>query len=259
MQMVTDFFCLNKKFLVYNMVSRNIRSKYGRSVFGLGWTLLSPLMFAGMYYFVFKKVMHMQMERYLAFTLSGVLPWAFFSQCLMEGMDSIVGNEGLISKIPIPLQTLPFVNSSTNFITLSASIPVLLIVSAYQGVTPGLPFLFVLYFFSCLFLMAYSASLFLSVAYVLFRDLRHVMGLFVQLWMFATPVLYSVEMLPPPLQKYSHFNPVSDLFSGLHRIFTQGATPTPTELFFSLAWTLLFALSGMVFIQTKLRNIVEKL
>src|SRR3954453_19323172 len=89
-----DFFCLGKKFLVYNMVSRNLKIKYRRSVLGVFWTLLSPIAMTVVYYFVFKVILQVRMPHYLVFILSGVLPWTFFSQSLSEGMESIAGSWG---------------------------------------------------------------------------------------------------------------------------------------------------------------------
>ena len=77
-QLFFDYFCFGKKFLVYNMVSRNIKSKYDRSIIGLGWTLLSPMMLAVIYYIVFKKIMHVQ---------TSVLPRASPKYCCSKALS----------------------------------------------------------------------------------------------------------------------------------------------------------------------------
>src|SRR4051794_1756265 len=87
-----DLFCLGKKFLVFNLVSRNLKIKYHRSVLGLFWTLINPLAITLIFYFVFKVVLNVQIPHYLAFILSGMLPWSFFNQTMMEGMEAIVAN-----------------------------------------------------------------------------------------------------------------------------------------------------------------------
>ena len=258
-QVFTDYFCLGKKFLVYNMVNRNIKSKYDRSFFGMGWTLLSPLSLAAIYYVVFKKIMNVHMDHYLPFILSGVLPWAFFSQCVLEGMNSIVDSQGLVTKIPLPLQVLPFVNIITNFITLSASIPVIVLVSLFQGVPWGWHTLLVFYFYAQLFLLAYAFALVLSVGLVFFRDLRHAMTLLLQVWFFATPTVYSFAMVPPQYRVFLHLNPVADVISGLHTIFTDGVLPGPHCLIISTGWTLLCTAAGMVFMRKRLKRILERL
>jgi ABC-type polysaccharide/polyol phosphate export permease len=254
-----DYFCFGKKFLVYNMVSRNIKSKYDRSFIGLGWTLLSPMVLALIYYIVFKKIMRVQMEHYLIFILSGILPWAFFSQCVMEGMDSIVGNAGLVSKIPLPLQVLPFVNAITNLITLSAGIPVLVMVSVFQGIPLGWHTLLVVYFYIVLFLVAYGLALVLSIGLVFFRDLRHVMTLLLQIWFFGTPIVYSFDMVPEKYRIVIHLNPVADAVSGLHTIFTDGRMPGIRAIMICGAWALVFTMMGIAFMRKRFLGVLEKL
>src|SRR5689334_7103760 len=96
-----DLFCLGKKFLVFNLVSRNLKLKYRRSVLGVFWTLLSPIAMGMVYYFIFKVILKVQMPYYLAFILSGVLPWTFFNQTILEGLESVVGSWSIVTKVPI--------------------------------------------------------------------------------------------------------------------------------------------------------------
>src|SRR6202035_5870261 len=124
-----DIFCVSKKFLVFNLVGRNLKVKYRRSVLGVLWTLLSPLATVMIFYFVFKVILKVQIPHYMAFLVSGVLPWSFFSQTINEGMDSIVGNAGIAAKVPVPIQIFPLVGAITNFITLFLALPVILGIS----------------------------------------------------------------------------------------------------------------------------------
>lgn len=241
------------------MVSRNIKSKYDRSFIGLGWTLLSPLILALIYYIVFKQILLVQMQNYLPFILSGILPWTFFAQCVFEGMESIVGNEGIITKIKMPLQVFPFVNVATNLITLSASIPVLVAISFFQGIALGWHTLMVFYFYFILSLVAYALAIVLSIGLVLFRDLRHVMTLLLQIWFFATPVIYSLEMFPEKYRIFIHLNPVTDAFSGIHTIFTDGKMPEMSSLLISTAWAVILTIIGIVFIRKCFMGVLEKL
>jgi ABC-type polysaccharide/polyol phosphate export permease len=119
-----DLFCVGKKFLVFNLVSRNLKIKYRRSILGIFWTLLSPVAMGFVYYFVFKVILKVQIPHYLAFILSGVLPWSFFAQTVLEGMESIVSNWSIVTKVPIPIQVFSYVNAVTNLTTLFLALPV---------------------------------------------------------------------------------------------------------------------------------------
>jgi ABC-type polysaccharide/polyol phosphate export permease len=257
---ILAYFCLNRKFLVYNMVSRNVKAKYGRSVFGLGWTVLSPILLALMYYFVFKKVMRIEQPNYLAFVLSGIMPWAFFSQSVSEGLDSFVSNQPLVSKIPLPMQVLPLVVNLTNMITLLAGVPVIFLVAVGTGVLLGFHWLWVGYFLVCLALISYALGLFLAWGYVYFRDLKHVVGLVLQLWMFATPVLYPIDMMSAHAQNLLHLNPLCDIMVGLHQICAQSQSPSHLTICCAGLWALGFTFWGRYFVSSSIvGGVVEKL
>ncbi len=254
-----DMFCLGKKFLVYNLVSRNLKTKYRRSVFGLFWTLLAPIAVTCIYYFVFKVILQIQVPHYSVFILSGVLPWTFFAQTLGEGMESIVGNWGLVSKVPIPIQVFPFVNAITNLSTLCLSIPVLLGAAWISGVPFGGAFLYLPFFIFALFFMTYCLSLSLAILFVYFRDFRHMLTIGLQLLFYGTPVLYDPIMIPQKYKWILDVNPIAYLFTGMHKILARGESPSPHEVLGVAFWSLvLFALS--VLFQNKFGNeIVEKI
>ena len=160
---IADFFCVHKKFLVFNLTLRNLRIKYRRSVLGYFWSLLVPLAQAGVYYLVFKVVMNVQVENYVPQILSGVLFWTFFANTIGYGMDGLISNHSLLTKIPIPIQIFPFVETVTNLIALAAALPVLVAVLIWSGI--GLsPFFFLSFFYlGVIALIAYGFAIVLSV------------------------------------------------------------------------------------------------
>jgi ABC-type polysaccharide/polyol phosphate export permease len=231
-----DLFCLGRKFLVYNMVSRNLKTKYRRSVFGVFWTVLTPFAMGTVYYFVFKLVLKIQIPHYVAFIMSGVLPWTFFSQTLMEGMESIVGNWALVTKVPIPLQTFPFTGALTNLVTLILAVPILLVAALVSDVHLGFSLVLLPVYFVLIFLLAYGFALILSITFVFFRDLRHLMGIVMQIWFYATPVVYSEAMIPARFRWVFWINPVAPVLSGIRSILVEGAWPDAGGLVAGTGW-----------------------
>jgi ABC-type polysaccharide/polyol phosphate export permease len=203
--------------------------------------------------------MKVQTPNYLVYVLAGILPWAFFSQSVLEGMEALVANESLITKIPMPLHILTFVSNITNMVTLLAGAPVIFLISLLHGIPCGFHTFFVFYFFACLILISYSLGMFLSFFYVLFRDLKHVMNLFLQLWMFATPVVYPLSLLSERHRFFLHFNPVADIIGGLHAIFSEGIMPTREMVLFSGLWALFFSVLGKMAFRSSLVRVVERL
>ena len=234
-----QWLCLHKKYLLWNLVSRNLKVKYRKSILGFLWTLLVPAALAATYYFVFRIVLKVEIPNYVAFVVSGVLPWTFISQSLSESTDCIVNNFGLLSKVPIPVQIFPLSGVLTNFINFVLAIPVIVVVLFLSDVSIQLSFLQCIPILLILFLITYSFSLILSIVYVFLRDLKHIVNIGLQIWFYGTPVLYSVELIPQPYRWGLYVNPVGISFAGLHKILISGQSLTPMYWSIMTAWALI--------------------
>jgi ABC-type polysaccharide/polyol phosphate export permease len=254
-----DPFCLRKKFLVFNLVNRNLKIKYRRSVLGVFWTLLAPLSVAMVYYFVFKVILNVQVPHYLAFIITGVLPWTFVAQSLMEGVESIVGAWALVSKVPIPTQVFPYVGTLTNLITLLTAVPIMIGVSIFSGVSLGYSLLTLPFFFLSLFILTYFISFSLAVGFVYFRDLRHMMTIIIQLWFYGTPVLYSENMIPAKYHWVLYVNPYALIFAGIHRILVEGKWPLPDQILGPCIWVFLITALGLGIQKYLCSGLVERI
>jgi ABC-type polysaccharide/polyol phosphate export permease len=195
-------------------------------------------MLSMIYYFVFKMILKVEKEHYLPFILTGVFPWVFFSQSILESVESIVGNQSLISKIPIPLQAFPLVGVLTNLLTLLFSLPVLIGIHLVSGLSFHLGTLWFFIFILFLFLQAYSISGILAILFVYLRDLKHAISLLMQILFYATPVLYDESMVPEKYSWVLTLNPVGGIFTGLRTSFLYGELPPSSLLISSCGWTL---------------------
>ena len=254
-----DLFCLGKKYLVFNLVSRNLKLKYRRSIFGIFWTLLNPIAVAAVYYFVFKVVLSVQMPHYLPFILSGVLPWTFFSQTLSEGMESIAGNWSLISKVPVPVQVFPCICSLTNFFTFLISLPVLFMAGWLSDAPFRLPLISLPFFVIALLSMTYSFALILAIIFVYLKDLRHLLNIILQLWFYGTPILYNENMIPAKYQFILALNPVAGIFTSLHQILIRGEWPATWHWIHVTLWTGSILVISAFFHKFYSRDIVENI
>jgi lipopolysaccharide transport system permease protein len=255
----SDLFCLGKKFLVYNLVSRNLKIKYHRSLLGILWTLISPISMALVYYFVFKVVLQIEQKHYLVLILGGVLPWTFFSQTLSEGADSIIGSWGLLSKVPIPLPVFPLVGAITNLVTLFMSIPVLLAAMVFTDCALSAPLLILPAAYFLLFIVTYSISSILSVACVFLRDLRHVVSILLQVWFYATPVIYQESMVPVKYEWVFNINPVGQVFIMFQKILGRGEWPTFYNISVATLWAFVLFTAAAFLHKYVFKNVVERI
>ena len=252
-----ELLCLHRKFLIYNLVQRNLKLKYRQSFLGILWTVLAPALNAAVYFVVFSFVMRVQLPHYLVFVLSGLLPWMFFSLTLSQGMESIAGNWKLVTKVPLPLNVFPFVEVATCLLNYLLALPVLFVVALFDHAPFGLPMLMIPIYVALLTVQAYGFALLLSVSYVYFRDLRHVLSIFMQMWFYGTPIIYSAAMVPAKVQPYIWLNPIGYIFEGLNTAMAMGTFIDGSKVLISLAWTVVIFLGGAWVYRRQRRFLVE--
>lgn len=254
-----DLFCFGKKFLVFTLVSRNLKIKYRDSIFGLLWTLLTPLAITAVYYFVFKIVLNIQIPHQLIFILSGVLTWSYISQSINEGLESIVGSIGIITKVPIPLQVFPFVVSVTNMVTFLISLIVLWGASYFSGIRLNSAVLILPIYGLALFLITYGFSHILALLFVRLRDLRHLTGILLQIWFYATPVIYDESMIPKKYNWVIYLNPFGYIFVDIHSIWIRQSWPAFRHLWVIGGWAILMTTLSAWFQKNYSRGLVEQI
>jgi lipopolysaccharide transport system permease protein len=214
---VRGYFCLDYKFLVENLISRNLKIRYRKSILGMFWTLLIPAGLAAIYYIVFYYVLKVNVENYLLVIICGIVPWTFFANAIGGGTEVLVTNYGLLNKVPLPPHSVVFSDVCTHFLNLILGLPVIFIMKIVMSVGFSFKLIQLFPLLVALFLMAYALALILSIIYVYFRDLKYLVGLVIQFWFYMTPVMYSAEMIPEKFRFLLYLNPIGSLFVGLKK------------------------------------------
>ena len=181
--------------LVALLVARELKVRYKRSVLGLLWTMLNPLLLMVVYTVVFTTIMPGAVTDFSIFLLSGLLPWIFVSTALMQGMAAVLGNQDLIRKIRLPQAVFPLSVVGSNLVNFVLSVFPLLGVMLVIGhpLTPALLFLPVAALLLCCF--AAGLTLIFSSATVFFRDVRHLTEVMLQILFYLSPVLYAPDQI----------------------------------------------------------------
>ncbi len=188
--------------LVLNLVVRDLKSRYKRSALGFLWSLLNPLAMMLVFTLVFTVILPSQIENYPIFLLCGLLPWNFFTGALMLSINSVAGNAALVKKVYFPREVLPIssvLSSLVNFLLgLSVLMVVLIVVRAdFSSWLWLLPFVIAIQ--TCFTL---GVALFLSAINVYYRDTLMIMDVVLLAWFFLTPVVYSINILPPSYEVF---------------------------------------------------------
>jgi len=194
---------LGARELLSNLVLREVRGQYKRTIFGRLWSLVSPLASMLVYTFVFSFVFKVQpakgdpsgLDVYAVWLLCGLLPWTFFANAVSSGMGSLVANAGLITKVYFPRLVLPVsaVFSVAYNWLFEMLILVLAILLVGGFVWPWLPFVVLMMVVLALF--AAGIALLLSIANVYFRDTQYLLSIILQIWMYMTPIVYPITLV----------------------------------------------------------------
>jgi ABC-type polysaccharide/polyol phosphate export permease len=181
--------------LIGLLVMRELKVRYKRSVFGLLWTMINPLLLMVVYTVVFTTIMPSGLHNFSVFLLSALLPWLFFSTSLMQGLNSILSNQDLIRKVRLPQAVFPLSVVGSNLVNFALSLAPLVLLMAVlkQPFTPALLFLPV----AMLILTVFTSgvTLLFATATVFFRDVKHLTEVLLQMLMYLSPVLYDLHML----------------------------------------------------------------
>src|SRR5262249_37544767 len=149
---------LHRKFLVYNLVNRNLKIRYRKSFFGMLWTVLIPATQACVFYFVFTQVLKVKTPNYLLMLMSGLVPWTFFIASIMGGLECLVGNHSLLNKVQLPVQALVSAETVTTLVNLIFSLPILVVLLVFSDAPVGMGSLQYPVLLGFLYLMAYSLA-----------------------------------------------------------------------------------------------------
>ena len=255
-QFFADFFCIHRKFLVYNLILRNLKIRYRKSLLGMLWTVLIPAGSAGIFYIVLKNIMRVQQQNHFVLILSSQIAWVFFASAITTGLEVIVNNFGLLNKVPLPPQSLVLAETLTLLLNLLLSLPILIVAMLLLGPLPNFAVIQYFVLLGILALLTYSGSLLLALVYVYLRDLKHLMALILQFWFYLTPVLYTESMVPANYRWMLIVNPVGKIFVGLQKSIN-GLWIEPQDWAIIFAWVLVILTASTLFLKNVRNKVVE--
>lgn len=215
------------RFLISQLVARDFKKKYKRSVLGVFWSFLNPLLTMMVQYLVFSTLFMQNIPNYPAYLLIGIVSFSFFSEAASMSMTSIADNASLITKVYIPKYIFPVSRIISSSINLVISIIPLILVSILTGVhfTKAAPLS--LYFLVCLIVFVMGLGLLLSVLTVFFRDIKFLWGVISMMWMYATPIFYPAEIVPERFRWVQELNPLCTVIVSIRSCIISGLSPEP--------------------------------
>lgn len=197
--------------MLSELVRTDFKLRYQGSVLGYAWSLLRPLLLFGILYVIFALVIKSGdgIPHFPVYLLLGVVLWTFFTDMTTQSLGSIVGRGDLIRKIRIPRWMIVFSSSISALINLGLNLIVVAVVMVINRVEIMSTVVILPLLLLEIYMLALGISLFLSAAFVKFRDIGYIWEVFMQLGFYLTPILYSMTIIPVKFQKIQLLNPVA--------------------------------------------------
>jgi lipopolysaccharide transport system permease protein len=248
--------------LIYFMVWREVKSKYKQTVLGFGWTIVQPLLTTAIFWVIFSQFARVQSDGipYPLFAFSGLLPWNYFSQAVSRSSSGLVGNANLVGKVYFPRLILPLSAVLVPIIDFLISLVVFIVLMLWYGMMPTAAMLALPLFMFVAFLTALGMGLWLSALHVKYRDIAVLVPFVVQVWMYASPVIYPLTMIPERwelLRRWYGLNPMVGVVSGVRWALTGGALPDARVAAISLIVVVAIFLSGLVYFRRAERQFAD--
>ena len=233
-------------FLIEQLVRRNFNTKYRQSILGVLWSFLNPLLTMLVQYLVFSTLFRSAIDHFPVYLISGIIVFSFFTECVTLGMDAIVMNASLITKVAIPKLIFPFSRALSSLINFLISLLPLLLLMLLTGVRVSPALLLLPLMIALLFLFALGVTLVMATLNVFFRDTRFLWSVISLLWTYATPIFYPDTIWPEGLRGIFHLNPMYQLIDFLRQIVIAGIPPTPERLLACAAGAFGMLMIGLV-------------
>lgn len=266
--------------LLFNLVSREVKGKYSRTIFGQLWSLVNPLALMLIYTLVFGLIFRADpapgdpsgLDVFALWLLCGLLPWIFFSTVVTVGAGSLVANAGLIQKVYFTRIVLPLsVVGSTAYNWLFEMFVLVVALSIAGGfVLPWIPMLLVVMIMLAVF--SAGVALMLAVANVYFRDTQWFLSIGLQIGMYLTPIIYPISLVEQASKDVGglagtsvtlidiyRLNPMDHFVTVFRQVLYDNRWPDGIEMLICLGWAVAAAVLGVIVFRRNEKNLAEAL
>jgi lipopolysaccharide transport system permease protein len=237
--------------LLYSFVRRDVKVRYRQTVIGVVWVVLQPLLSMGAFTLFFGHLAKLPSQGlpYPVFYFAALVPWAYFSQALVNCTNIVVENQQVITKVYFPRLMLPLAAVSSGLLDFAIGLVVMLVLTLSFGIHITISVLLLPAFVLLALLTALGVGLWTSALNALYRDVRSVVPFVVQFWMLASPVAYPSSLVPARWRWVYALNPMAGVIDGFRWALTRrGEAPGPL-LLASAAMVAVVFIGGLIFFQ----------
>ncbi len=214
------------QFLFEELVKRDFKKKYKRTVLGMAWSVLSPLLTLLVMSLVFTQFFGRNTPHYTIYLFCGNLVFSYFNESTNQGMTSLMGNAHIFTKVNVPKYLFLLSKNVQTLINFCLTLCVFFVFCAIDNIVFTWKFVCLLYPIICLVLFNIGIGLILSALFVFFRDVQYLWSVFTQLLMYVSAIFYTIDKYPPMVQNLFLLNPVYLFIRYFRKIVIEATIPT---------------------------------
>ena len=214
------------QFLLEELIKRDFKKKYKRTILGVGWSMLSPLLMLLVMKVVFEQFFGRTVDHYTTYLFCGLLTFNWFSESTNSGMRSLFGNAGIFTKVNVPKYVFLFSVNIQVLINFALTLLVFFVFCALDHVPFTWKFICLIYPIATLLMFNVGIGMILSALFIFFRDIDYLWSVALQLIMYGSAVFYTVGNLSPKVQLVFACNPIYRHISYIREVVLAGAVPS---------------------------------
>ena len=249
---------LHYRDLFYFLIKRDVTVRYKQTVLGVLWAILQPTAYMLVFSIFFGRLARIPSDGfpYPVFLYAALLPWTLFASSVGQSANSVIGSSALITKVYFPRLIIPLASVGAALIDFAVASSVLLVMLLYYPVAPGWGLLWLPLLVAGTVMTALGVGMLIAALNVAYRDFRYIVPFMIQLWLFLTPVIYPVSVVPPGWRWLLSFNPMTGLIGG-YRAALLGQPMPWTALGVSLVIGVAIFIAGAFYFQSTERTFAD--
>lgn len=237
--------------LVLNLITRDLKVKYRRSMLGFLWSILNPLLMALVINAVFQNLFRFDIEYFIVYYLTGSLIFNFMTEATTGSLTSVIGAASLIKKVYIPKYIFPLEKCLFAFVNMLFSSVAVIIVILIKRMPVHFSALLFFYPMICVLIFSLGLSLILASVNVFFRDVGHLYTVWTVAWMYLTPIIYPASILPNAINKIMQLNPMYYYVTYFRDVVMYGNIPDLKTHLICIIYAVLFLVIGLLTFKKK--------
>jgi lipopolysaccharide transport system permease protein len=242
--------------LIAALIARQLRVRYAQTVLGIGWGVVKPLVSMFVFTIIFQRVVQVPSDNrpYQVFSLAALVPWSYFSTVLSGAGNSLTSGGSMLTKVYFPRLALPISAAAAALVDFAIGLGLLLVIVAWFGIVPSIWSVVVIPVLTiAMMLTAIGVGCAVAALDIQYRDVKELVPFLLQIWLYASPVIYPISAVPHRYRALYRLNPMAPLIDGFRSVLLQTGPSDWRSIGLACVVSLSIGLSGMFFFRFRER------